>query len=222
MGLIPGERLAPEFAPRPLSTATNAHDFLSDVAEAIEEEPRRVWMGDWYRTGESLWEYLRSRFGPRAHEQRPACGMAACVGGWIVLLHDGTEQTGDSYSIEGRARTILRGRNIWAGEVRELHCDDGGLFSPTVYAWEAENPNVVKDEPEDAWDEDEDGIPRAEQLQPGHPNYAKAVVNRIRRYQRKYAEVLQATPVHPVAQGGGKPRGVRTDQGSGEPGDSER
>lgn len=78
----------------PRSHATNAYDLISDVIKAIEGEPKRFDMGDWFvHISPSILKknkQLLQRF--------PACGTVACLAGWIVVLHGGLSKTRGSIS----------------------------------------------------------------------------------------------------------------------------
>jgi len=102
----------------PRSKATNAFDLLNDVVAVIREEPRRIYMPMWFVHG---LDELRKVFGRR---KRPACGTAACVAGWVIVLREGIDAMPDDHDdIPGRARQIL---GITPGE-------EAGLFNGQVF-----------------------------------------------------------------------------------------
>lgn len=68
----------------PKSTATNAHELLSEIAALAVEEPKRIAMGAWLaRSKAKLAGYFR--FDEKEHEM-PACNTVGCIGGWTEAL----------------------------------------------------------------------------------------------------------------------------------------
>lgn len=59
----------------PKSDATHMFDLLTDVAQCIRNEPRRLDQGDWLR--KQHWD------------NAPECGVVGCTAGWMVVLTHG-------------------------------------------------------------------------------------------------------------------------------------
>lgn len=79
------DQLELDYAPLPRTRARTAIGILKAVAQAIVDEPRRYRQSSWIKPAEAL--HTR---------QRPACGTAACVAGWVVIVtRDGAEDRED-------------------------------------------------------------------------------------------------------------------------------
>ena len=59
----------------------------------ILQEPLRFYMGYWFSLVNNRWDL------------KPACGTAACLAGWAVLLSGGSSRS--TYNIEERAAKLL-------------------------------------------------------------------------------------------------------------------
>lgn len=82
----------------PRSDAECAYDLLEDIIKAIDEEPKRIRMGDWLvRTNESP-EYLKEH-------DLPACGTVGCIAGWATVLKPDADER--YWDVEGSAAELL-------------------------------------------------------------------------------------------------------------------
>lgn len=96
----------------PKSDATNAYDLLTDVIQAILEEPKRFCMLSWRMTkGAELFNELQftdpDGGASRTHTVTyPRCGTVGCIAGWIYTLAPKTSACG---TISTRAREIIGG-----------------------------------------------------------------------------------------------------------------
>lgn len=70
----------------PKSRATNSYDLLKDVIKAIREEPRRIYMRDWWIPEERLENQTDVVLKELSTSRFPACGTVGCIRGWMGLL----------------------------------------------------------------------------------------------------------------------------------------
>ena len=82
------------------SNARNAYDLMSDIAEYILEEPKRIWMRDWMVKGH---QNIEEKF----DTDGPACGTVGCIAGNAVMLAG----SGTDGGVCAQALRILGGRD---------------------------------------------------------------------------------------------------------------
>jgi hypothetical protein len=151
--------------PIPRSKAKTAYGLVSDVIRAIEEEPRRVDMAT-----------LRQKVSPQMGG--PACGTVGCFAGWVSILagkmppkvKTGEIELGVGYGPEETHARLVLGEECDYSDraIRSSYWDhnDGG------YVFEATGKDIRGDV--------------------GSREYARSVINRIRRFQKKNATLLRA------------------------------
>ena len=117
------EEIKPELVPH--TQAETAFDLLNDIIRIIQEEPRRMDMGNWICNPKAV----------SAVRKLPACGTVGCIAGWAVVLHDGVEPAyrGQRYIAE-RAVVLLTGAlnqtgtlDLFDGDVFEYYDDEEGF-----------------------------------------------------------------------------------------------
>jgi hypothetical protein len=182
MSLIQPDEQLKGLGALPRSDAENPYDLITDVIACIEQEPKRLNMGDWICRGYDLTIMLRR---VNALKKKtitgPPCGTAACFGGWLVLLHDGQHIPG---SIEVRAARLLDEISTQKGYDRDDEGEDAGRL--TTEGQGLFSPHVI----------DKDGEP----IRYGSRAYVQAVIKRIRKYQRVNAKALKAATLPPRRQ----------------------
>lgn len=102
----------PKFSRVPKSKATNAYELLSEVCQAITEEPKRMNLMNWSLSPKQVVQM----------KAPPACGTVGCIAGWVTFLKD--RMVRPSSYIRERAETLL-GDNSWSTKMSL-----GNLFSP--------------------------------------------------------------------------------------------
>lgn len=88
----------------PYSDATNGYDLLTDVAQCILDEPRRFYMPDWVVERHDIQHLPDSNL--------PACGTAACIGGWTALLKRGMDVFLFAESVSHLALNLTLGKVV--------------------------------------------------------------------------------------------------------------
>lgn len=150
-------------APLPKSSATNAYDLLTDVIRVVEEEHRRLYMGNWFSSEEEL----------PAGMFLPACGTVACVGGWIVILTEPWLRSPDDvlqFALGTSFMLVAREKII--GDTESLNSD---AMRKALTALFTTFPEI--------W---------AKPLTPGTSAYVLAIVDRIRDFQSAFEPELRA------------------------------
>jgi len=171
----------------PMSDATTGYDLITDAIQCIMDEPRRLYMPDWIVRGGRL----RSLF---VEAQRPSCGTACCLGGWITMLALGPSINEAMLNISHTALNLTVGsediytRRAAAGitweEWREARQALYHLFGDTTPDWIQDS-----DVP------DEDGYRPGHYPEVGSVEYAEQYANKLRAFQQQHERVLRATVV---------------------------
>lgn len=175
----------------PSSDATNGYDLLTDVCQAILDEPKRLDMSNWIAVGKF------AEFAEKRENMRPSCGTLACIAGWTVLLrrNDRALESFRDSEIADTAINLLLGPE---STLRYASEQDEDCYRPTDESEEewrafrtivqrlnnlftATSPHVITNA------QGIDFVPER-----GTQAYAEDFVARVRAFQEQYAEVLRA------------------------------
>lgn len=87
------------------SNAKTAYGLMSDIAEYILEEPKRVFMGNWIIKG-------RHEIEDALETKGPACGTVGCIAGNALVLRGRSE----SRNVQRAALELLSGVDFDLGD----------------------------------------------------------------------------------------------------------
>lgn len=150
-------------APR-LVRAISAYEFLSQLKAVAKAEHQRFYMGDWIRTNDNP---VRIGGYSSGTVLQPACGTAACIGGWTAVM--ARAESVNVGRIQSRIVVSEEAGRLLGLTPRQRH----HLFSETVLG--------------------KDGV----SLTPGTPEYVDAVVRRISNFQANHGPQLHKKMVKP-------------------------
>lgn len=160
---------------RPRSQATNAYDLLNDLCNVVRAEPARLYMDTWAVAPWRLENFVKEENMTRI----PECGTAACVAGWTVAL--------------ARPKRFTE----------ELAADVAGHFSTLAQdlllpPYDFSQPQIGQD----PYEMRKDLVRLFESFPPeefkhGSDEYVDYVVQRIKKFQQKWATTLRAIPIEP-------------------------
>jgi hypothetical protein len=163
--------------PLPVSKAENAYELLGDVIEAVQEEPKRVVMDFYVRTGWELDSFIdRINLRRREKVEGPACGTAACVAGWSVQM--------------ARPTTKWASEDYW--NVFPTACSVFGISQPEGLEGNVRGAKFDGDYGKDLRRLFFKGFPRRRY---GTKEYADHVIARIREFRKLHRKRLLATPI---------------------------
>jgi|SRR5579859_2543571 len=149
----------------PRSKAKNAYELLNDVCRVVLDEPKRVHM-DAYITAFQNPGRVACEIG-----DGPACGTVGCIGGWVAILKRRPHvDLSTTLSISNIAANLLTDEE---GVLKDIVRYPGSLFSDSLFDKHGDQQDYKY----------------------GTREYARAVVRKIRAFQKRHKAALLAKAV---------------------------